>query len=54
MLERGDINAGIEMGLAQIMLELHSNSEVALEIRAILNQILERLASLEAKQEHST
>ena len=51
MVEREDINASIGMGLAQLMLELHNHGDMALEMRAILNQILQRLTNLEAKLE---
>ena len=49
MVEREDINASIEMGLAQLMLELHSHDAFTLETRNILHQILDRLTDIEAK-----
>jgi len=51
MVEREDINASVEMGLAQLMLELHAHGDETLEIKAILTQILQRLAAIEAKLE---
>ena len=49
MVEREDINASIEMGLAQLMLELHHQDDASKEMKGLLSQILARLESIEAK-----
>jgi len=49
MVEREDINASIEMGLAQLMLELHSQDDMAKEMKGLLGLILQRLDAIEAK-----
>ena len=44
----GDMMASIEMGLAQIMLELHKNGDAVDEIRYLLRDVHSRLVRLES------